>query len=103
MYSHDGESTGGDNGRSGGRTGRGDSSRATRDDTYTTRAPRPPRSDYGRATQQPRDPFFDKPYEAPVTAEAAAPSWEASARPAARSISANIKPKVKVAALFKST
>jgi superfamily II DNA/RNA helicase len=103
MYSHEGENTGGDNGRSGGRTGRGDSSRANRDDTYTDRAPRAPRSDYARGPQAPRDPFFDKPYEAPVATEAAAPSWEASARPAARSISANIKPKLKVAALFKST
>jgi hypothetical protein len=34
--------------------------------------------------------------------EAAAPSWEAAARPAVRSISANIKHKVKIAALFKS-
>jgi hypothetical protein len=31
----------------------------------------------------------------------AAPSWESAERPAARSISANIKPKRKVAALFK--
>ena len=48
-----------------------------------------------------RDPFFDKPYE-PGNAEAV-PSWEAqaSARPA-RSISSNIKPRRKVAALFKT-
>ena len=72
------------------------------DDTYTTRAPQAPRSNYARSTQTPRDPFFDKPYEAPAVAESAAPSWEASARPVARSISANIKPKLKVAALFKS-
>jgi hypothetical protein len=51
----------------------------------------------------PRDPFFDKPYEPSAAGESAAPSWEATARPAARSISANIKPKLKVAALFKST
>jgi superfamily II DNA/RNA helicase len=102
MYSHDGESAGGDNGRSGGRTGRGDSSRAARDDTYTTRAPQAPRSNYARPAQAPRDPFFDKPYEAAVATEAATASWEAAARPAARSISANIKHKVKVAALFKS-
>jgi hypothetical protein len=63
------------------------------------RAPR----DYGRPAPAPRDPFFDKPYEAPAVGEAAAaPSWEASARPTTRSISANIKPKRKVAALFKS-
>ena len=33
---------------------------------------------------------------------AAKPSWEAAARHGARSISANIKPKRRVAALFKS-
>jgi hypothetical protein len=37
-----------------------------------------------------------------ATAEVAAPSWEASAKPATRSISSNIRPKRKVAALFKS-
>jgi ATP-dependent RNA helicase RhlE len=47
-----------------------------------------------------RDPFFDKPYEEPVAAKEVAP-WEPSAPPAARSISANIKPKRRVAALFK--
>jgi len=48
-----------------------------------------------------RDPFFEKPYEAPQTD--VAPSWEASAPKTVRSsISANIKPKRKVAALFKS-
>jgi ATP-dependent RNA helicase RhlE len=102
MYSHDGEQAGGDNGRSGGRAGRGDT-RAARDDTYTARAPRTSRPEYGRTAQAPRDPFFDKPYEPSAVGESAAPSWEATARPAARSISANIKPKLKVAALFKST
>jgi superfamily II DNA/RNA helicase len=48
-----------------------------------------------------RDPFFEKPYEAP--AQESSPSWEPTAPRAARSsISANIKPKRKVAALFKS-
>jgi ATP-dependent RNA helicase RhlE len=71
-----------------------------RDDAYRARAPR---SDYGRPKAAPRDPFFDKPYEAAPAGDAAAtPSWEASARPATRSISANIKPKRKVAALFKT-
>jgi superfamily II DNA/RNA helicase len=92
MYAEDG----GDNGRSGGRGER----RPSRDEA--PRAPRPPRGDYSRPAQASRDPFFDKPYEAPAAQEAATPSWEASARPATRSISANIKPKVKVAALFKS-
>jgi ATP-dependent RNA helicase RhlE len=49
----------------------------------------------------PKDPFFDKPYE-PAEAKDEKPSWEVTARPAARSISNNIKPKRKVAALFKT-
>lgn len=60
-----------------------------------------PRSDYARPAA-PRDPFFDKPYESTPVEQAVAPAWEASARPAARSISSNIKHKVKVAALFKA-
>jgi superfamily II DNA/RNA helicase len=48
-----------------------------------------------------RDPFFQKPYEAAATD--AAPSWDSSGPKTVRSsISANIKPKRKVAALFKS-
>jgi superfamily II DNA/RNA helicase len=54
-----------------------------------------------RAAQAPRDPFFDQPYETPQS-EAVA-TWEAAAKPAGGRISANIKPKRKVAALFKST
>ncbi len=102
MYAQEGSDTagGGDNGRSGGRGGQ---QRTSRDETYASRTPRPPRGDYGRQTPVAHDPFFDKPYESQVVSEAAvAPSWEASARPQARGISANIKPKVKVAALFKS-
>ena len=97
MYHTEGD--GGDNGRSGARhEGRGRSHSNERDDAYRSRAPR----DYGRPAPAPRDPFFDKPYEpSPVAAEST-PSWEASARPASRSISANIKPKRKVAALFKT-
>ncbi len=64
---------------------------------------RPPRRDFSRPTPASRDPFFDKPYEATVTsAEAAAPTWEAAAKRTVRSISANIKPKQRVAALFKA-
>ena len=66
------------------------------------RPERPQRRDYGRPKEAPRDPFFDKQYEAPTEAEVKVPSWEATARPATRSVSANIKHKVKVAALFKS-
>ena len=47
-----------------------------------------------------RDPFFEKPYEPPT--EAALAQWEAArSTPAVRGLSANIKPKRKVAALFK--
>ena len=49
-----------------------------------------------------RDPFFDQPYEAPVTPDAQ-PAWDAAAKaaPARSGVSANIKQKKKVAALFK--
>jgi hypothetical protein len=47
----------------------------------------------------PKDPFFEQPYEAPQREEA--PAWEAG-KPATSRVSANIKTKRKVAALFKS-
>jgi hypothetical protein len=47
-----------------------------------------------------RDPFFSKPYEAPSAD--VSPSWDAVPKAPRSSISANIKPKRKVAALFKS-
>jgi len=51
----------------------------------------------------PADPFFDKPYEAAESAESAEPpAWEAAAKPVASRVSANIKTRRKVAALFKS-
>ncbi|MEN9888907.1 MAG: ATP-dependent helicase RhlE, partial [Pseudomonadota bacterium] len=52
-----------------------------------------------RAALAPRDPFFDKPYEA--SAGDSAPVWEQQRPPVRSSVSANIKPKRKVAALFK--
>jgi len=56
------------------------------------RAPRPARAS--------ADPLFDKPYEPSATS--AAPSWEPTAAPSSRSaLSPNIKPRKKVAALFK--
>jgi superfamily II DNA/RNA helicase len=67
-------------------------------DAPRERAPRPQR-DY-RPAAAPRDPFFDQPYEAPATA--VAPSWDANAKPAGARVSANIKTKRKVAALFKA-
>ncbi|MGV3569327.1 MAG: DEAD/DEAH box helicase [Ramlibacter sp.] len=52
-----------------------------------------------RQHSAPRDPFFDQPYQPPE--REAAPAWESGAKPTNR-ISANIKPKRKVAALFKA-
>ena len=79
---------------------RGEAHRETRE----RREPREPseRREYRSARPAaPRDPFFEQPYQAPEVA--AAPSWEASPRNAGRSsVSANIKPKRKVAALFKA-
>ena len=51
-----------------------------------------------------RDPFFDQPYESNAAPDAQ-PAWEAAAKnaPVKSGMSANIKPKKKVAALFKST
>ncbi len=65
-------------------------------------AARPPRRDFSRPTPASRDPFFDKPYEAAAPTETTAPTWEAAAKRPTRSISANIKPKQRVAALFKA-
>ncbi|MGE4328894.1 DEAD/DEAH box helicase [Diaphorobacter sp.] len=61
------------------------------------------RSAYRPAPHASRDPFFDKPYEASAAAGASA-SWEVTPRasPARPGVSANIKPKRKVAALFKA-
>ena len=55
-----------------------------------------------RRSAAPRDPFFDQPYESAVAPDAQ-PAWEAAAKanPARSGVSANIKPKKKVAALFK--
>ncbi|MGN7872182.1 DEAD/DEAH box helicase [Roseateles sp. 22389] len=65
-----------------------------RDEAYGSHASAP------RAPQrQAYDPLFDKPYE--VSERAEAPSWEKGSAHAPRSgLSANIKPKKKVAALF---
>jgi superfamily II DNA/RNA helicase len=60
--------------------------------------PREPRP--ARSSAAPRDPFFDQPYEAPATE--VAPAWEAAAKPVTSRVSANIKTKRKVAALFKT-
>ena len=66
------------------------------------REPREPREYRGfRPAVASRDPFFEKPYE--LSTADVAPAWEAAAKSPARSgVSANIKPKRKVAALFKA-
>ncbi|MBX3588445.1 MAG: DEAD/DEAH box helicase [Ramlibacter sp.] len=69
-----------------------------RDALDAPRAPRVPRE--SRPAAAPRDPFFDQPYQPP--ANDAAPAWEGSGKPAGGRVSANIKPKRKVAALFKA-
>jgi len=77
------------------------SRREERDPRDVLDAPRERRTGGFRPAPVPRDPFFDKPYEAP---QADAPAvWEANRSAAPRSpLSANIKPKRKVAALFKT-
>jgi ATP-dependent RNA helicase RhlE len=57
-----------------------------------------------RRASAPQDPFFSQPYDASAATEP--PPWEAAAKTTKRvgsSVSANIKSKRKVAALFKST
>ena len=78
----------------------GGSERAERSERSAPRSEAPPqRSSYRSAPSAPRDPFFDKPYEASASEERAA--WEKGpAANAPRGLSANIKPKKKVAALF---
>ncbi len=50
-----------------------------------------------------RDPFFDQPYEATAAAPDAQAAWDSAAKasPARSGVSANIKPKKKIAALFR--
>jgi ATP-dependent RNA helicase RhlE len=59
----------------------------------------------GRYTRAaiPADPFFDKPYEPSEAASTEVPSWETTQAKPARGVSANIKTKRKVPALFKSS
>ena len=59
------------------------------------RAPREASRDFSRPAPVSRDPFFDKPYEAPAESS---PSWEKTAVTVApKGLSAYIKPKRKVA------
>ncbi len=89
-----------DSDRPRGRYNDGSRGRREEDPRDVLDTPREPRERRGlRPAPAPRDPFFDKPYEA-LSSEAP-PVWE-SQRPATRSsVSANIKTKRKVAALFK--
>ncbi len=61
---------------------------------------RPPQRP-ARPAPAPQDPFFDKPYEAPEGD--VQPAWEKGAKPVPSRVSANIKTKRKVAALFKQS
>jgi superfamily II DNA/RNA helicase len=65
--------------------------------------PRDRRSSF-RPPQVSRDPFFEKPYEAPTAEQGASASWESTPKTAVArpGVSPNIKPKRKVAALFKA-
>ena len=76
--------------------------REERDPRDVLDAPAERRSGGYRPAAVSRDPFFEKPYEA--STPDAAPVWEkqASPTPSRAGLSANIKPKRKVAALFKS-
>jgi hypothetical protein len=65
-------------------------------------APSERRSESSRAKPVARDPFFDQPYQPSENALASAGTEPAIKAPNARGISANIKPKLRVAALFKS-
>ena len=96
MYNADEGRSGSDDGHRSARDSGRDSSRESgRDFTRPAR-------DFSRPAQTSRDPFFDKPYEAAAAETAVAPAWEPSVKQTVRSISANIKPKRRVAALFKS-
>lgn len=67
---------------------------------YGHRERREPR-DYRSARSAPLDPFFSRPYEAPSAD--AQPAWEVVTKAVpARGVSSNIKPRRKVAALFKA-
>ena len=89
--------------REGGETSEGSAER----DPNGQHAPRERRQHSGHrpSLAASRDPFFDKPYE-PSAPDTAQPAWEAAAKAngAGRggAVSANIKPKKKIAALFKT-
>ena len=77
--------------------------RGAQDAPPRERQERRERRDYAPQRQAvSRDPFFDKPYESSLPTDTQ-PVWEAAVKSgASRNLSANIKPKKKVAALFKT-
>ncbi len=73
-----------------------------RDDRSIDRPTSPPRSNYAsRPSRAPVDPFFNKPYEESNSAVQSA-SWDNGPTPVPSRVSANIKTKRRVAALFKA-
>ncbi|MDR2154911.1 MAG: DEAD/DEAH box helicase [Burkholderiaceae bacterium] len=67
-------------------------------------SPRPTQRRALPTAAQPADPFFDQPYQPPAEPPEQPPAWEQNtAHPTRPGLSANIKPKRKVAALFKGT
>ena len=83
------------------RDGGGDETRGAEAPRERREPPQRERRDYAPRQAAPRDPFFDKPYESTLAAEAQ-PAWEAAVKGGAARVSANIKPKKKIAALFKT-
>ena len=70
----------------------------SRSETRDQRPAGAQRSSWREPQRPPSDPFFDLPYE--PSGGAAEPAWEQRAAPVGRGVSANIKTKKKVAALF---
>ena len=70
------------------------------DDERDDRPARPPRGGYAPLPRQPLDPFFERPYEASTATATAEPAWDKPKPATPHTVSPNIKPKRKVAALF---
>jgi superfamily II DNA/RNA helicase len=89
------------------RDGQEDAGRESRSDRREPREPREPRErrEYTPTRQpaQSRDPFFSQPYVSKPIATDTPPAWDSAAKtsPARSGVSANIKARKKVAALFK--
>jgi superfamily II DNA/RNA helicase len=88
------------------RPARDDGHRGSRDDAHrgsrSNAAPARPRSASAPAAAKPLDPFFTQPYNADVP-EGETPTWESQKPVASPTRSSNIRPKRKVAALFKNS